>query len=77
MNDKLIVNVDQFDDKTICIIYMMSRLKDNAAKHIFARRCFDSSNSFTLIYELFNHLKEIYDELNKNQKSWREYNALR
>ncbi len=34
-------------------------------------------NSFTLIYELFDHLKEIYDELNKNWKSWREYNALR
>jgi len=30
-----------------------------------------------LIYELFNHLKEIYDELNKNQKSRRKYNALR
>ncbi len=59
MNDKLIVNVDQFNDETICIIYMMFRLEDDAAKHIFAWRCFDSSNSFTLIYELFNHLKEI------------------
>ncbi len=77
MNDKLIVNVNQFNDETICIIYMMSRLEDDAAKHIFAWRCFDSSNSFTLIYELFNHLKEIYDELNKNRKSQREYNALR
>jgi len=77
MNDKLIVNVDQFDDETICIVYMMSRLEDDAAKHIFARRRFDSLNSFTLIYELFNHLKEIYDELNKNRKSRREYNALR
>jgi len=55
----------------------MSRLEDDAAKHIFARHCFNSSNSFTLIYELFDHLKEIYDELNKNRKSQREYNALR
>ncbi len=77
MNDKLIVNVDQFNDEIICIVYMMSRLEDDAAKHIFAWRCFDSLNSFTLIYELFDHLKEIYDELNKNQKSQREYNALR
>ncbi len=77
MNDKLIVNVDQFNDETICIVYMMSRLEDDVAKHIFARRCFDSSNSFTLIYELFDHLKEIYDELNKNWKSRREYNVLR
>ena len=77
MNDKLIVNVDQFNDETICIIYMMFRLEDDAAKHIFAWRCFDSSNSFTLIYELFNHLKEIYNELNKNWKSRCEYNVLR
>ena len=77
MNDKLIVNVNQFDDETICIIYMMSRLENDAAKYIFAWRCFNSSNSFTSIYELFNHLKEIYDELNKNRKSQRENNALK
>ncbi len=77
MNNKLIVNVDQFNDEIICIVYMMSRLKDDAAKHIFTRCHFDSSNSFTLIYELFDHLKEIYDELNKNRKSRREYNILK
>ncbi len=77
MNDKLIVNVNQFNDEIICIIYMISRLEDDAAKHIFAWRCFDSLNSFTSIYELFDHLKEIYNELNKNWKSRREYNALR
>jgi len=77
MNDKLIVNVNQFDDETICIVYMMFRLENDAAKHIFAWRCFDSLNSFTSIYELFNHLKEIYNELNKNRKSRREYHALR
>ena len=77
MNDKLIVNVNQFDDEIICIIYIISRLEDDAAKHIFARRCFDSSNLFTSIYELFDHLKEIYNELNKYWKSRREYNTLR
>ncbi len=77
MNDKLIVNADQFNDEIIYIIYMMSRLENDVAKYIFAWRCFNSSNSFTLIYKLFDHLKEIYNELNKNRKSWREYNALR
>ncbi len=77
MNDKLIINVDQFNDEIICIIYMMSRLEDDVAKHIFARRCFDSLNLFTSIYKLFNYLKEIYNELNKNWKSWHEYNALK
>ncbi len=77
MNDKLIINVNQFNDETICIVYMMFRLKDDVVKHIFARRYFNSLNSFTSIYELFNHLKEIYDELNKNWKFRREYNTLR
>ena len=36
MNNKLIVNVDQFNDETICIVYMMFRLEDDVAKHIFA-----------------------------------------
>jgi len=30
-----------------------------------------------LIYELFEHLKEIYDELNRNRKCRCKYNALR
>ncbi len=56
---------------------MMSRLEDDVAKHIFAQHCFNSLNSFTSIYELFNYLKEIYNELNKNWKSRCEYNALK
>jgi len=43
---------------------MMFRLENDAAKHIFAQHHFDSLNLFTLIYKLFNYLKEIYDELN-------------
>ncbi len=77
MNDKLIVNVNQFDNETICIVYMLSRLEDDAAEHIYAWRRHDSSHSYYSIYELFEHLKEIYDEVNKNQKCRREYNALR
>ena len=77
MNNKLIVNINQFNDEIICIIYIMFKLEDDAVKYIFAWCCFDSLNSFTSIYKLFNHLKEIYDKLNKNQKSWREYNALK
>ncbi len=73
----MIFNVNQFNDETIYIIYMMFRLKDDAAKYIFAWRCFNSLNSFISIYKLFDHLNEIYNELNKNQKSWREYNALK
>ncbi len=69
--------VDHFDNENICIVYVISRLEDDAAEHIFARRQHDASHSYISIDELFEHLKEIYDELNKNRKCCREYNALR
>ncbi len=77
MNDKLQTNVDHFDNENICIVYVISRLEDDAAEHIFAWHCHDASHSYISIYELFEHLKEIYDELNRNRKCRREYNVLR
>jgi hypothetical protein len=77
IDDKLQANVDHFDNENICIVYVISRLEDDAAEHIFARRRHDASHSYISIDELFEHLKEIYDELNKNRKCRREYNALR
>ncbi len=77
IDDKLQINVDHFDNENICIAYVISRLEDDAAEHIFARRRHDASHSYISIDELFEHLKEIYDELNKNRKCRREYNALR
>jgi len=56
---------------------VISRLEDDAAEHIFVRCQHDASHSYISIDELFEHLKEIYDELNKNRKCRREYNALR
>jgi len=53
------------------------RLEDDAAEHIFVWYYHDASHSYISTYELFEHLKEIYDELNRNQKCRREYNALR
>ncbi len=77
MNDKLQTNVNHFDNENICIVYVISRLEDDAAEHIFAQRRHDASHSYISIYELFEHLKEIYDDQNKNRKCRREYNALR
>ncbi len=77
INDKLQTNVDHFDNENICIVYVISRLEDDAAEHIFARHRHDASHSYISINELFEHLKEIYDELNRNRKCRREYNALR
>ena len=77
IDNKLQTNVDHFDNENICIVYVISRLEDDAAEHIFARYWHDALHSYISIDELFEHLKEIYDELNKNRKCRREYNALR
>ncbi len=77
MNDKLQTNVDHFDNENICIVYVISRLEGDAAEHIFAWCHHDASHFYISIYKLFEHLKEIYDELNRNRKCRREYNALR
>ncbi len=77
IDDKLQANVDHFVDETICIVYVISRLEDDAAEHIFAWRRHDASHSYISIYELLEHLEEIYENQNKNRKCRREYNALR
>ncbi len=77
IDDKLQTNVDHFNNENICIVYVISRLKDNAAEHIFTWCWHDALHSYILINELFEHLKEIYDELNKNQKCHCKYNALK
>ncbi len=77
IDDKLQTNVNHFNNENICIVYVISRLEDDAAEHIFAWRQHDALHSYISIDKLFEHLKEIYNELNKNQKCCREYNALR
>jgi len=56
---------------------VISRLEGDAAEHIFARRRHDASHSYISIYELLEHLEEIYENQNKNRKCRRKYNALR
>ncbi len=77
IDDKLQTNVDHFVDETICIAYVISRLEDDAAEHIFAWRRHDASHSYISIYELLEHLEEIYENQNKNRKCHHKYNALR
>ncbi len=77
IDNKLQTNVDYFNNENICIVYVIFRLEDDAAEHIFAWRWHDALHSYISINELFKHLKEIYNKLNKNQKCRRKYNALR
>ncbi len=77
INNKLQTNIDHFDNENICIVYVISRLEDDAAKHIFAQHQHDALHSYISINKLFEHLKEIYNELNRNRKCCCEYNALK
>ncbi len=77
IDNKLQINVDHFDNEHICIVYVISRLEGDAAEHIFAWRQHDASHLYISIDKLFKHLKEIYDELNRNWKCRCKYNALR
>ena len=77
IDDKLQTNVDHFVDEIICIVYVISRLKNDAAEHIFVQHHHDALHSYILIYKLLEHFKEIYDELNKNWKCHHKYNTLR
>ncbi len=36
IDDKLQTNVDHFDNENICIVYVISKLEDDVAEHIFA-----------------------------------------
>ncbi len=77
MNDKLQTNVNHFNNENICIVYVIFRLENDAAEHIFAWYWHDALHSYILINELFEHLKEIYNELNKNRKCRCKYNILK
>ncbi len=77
INNKLQININHFDNENICIVYVISRLEDDAAEHIFTWHWHNALHSYILINELFEHLKEIYNKLNKNRKCHHEYNALR
>ncbi len=77
LNDKLQTNVNHFINKIICIVYVISRLENNAAEHIFTWHHHDALHSYISIYELLKHLEEIYEDQNKNQKCCCKYNVLR
>ena len=55
----------------------ISRLENDATEHIFTQCQYDALHSYIFINELFEHLKEIYNELNKNQKCCCKYKALK
>ena len=77
INNKLQTNVNHFDNENICIVYVISRLEDDAAEHIFAWHQHDALHSYISINELFEHLKEIYNKLNRNWKCPCKYNVLK
>ncbi len=62
IDDKLEANADHFHTENICIIYVIFKLEEDAAKQTFIWHHHDTSHSYTSIYKLFKHLKSIYDD---------------
>ncbi len=56
INDKLQTNVNHFNNENICIVYVISRLENDSAEHIFAQHWHDASHLYISINELFEHL---------------------
>jgi len=56
---------------------VISRLKNDAVEHIFIRHYHDVSYLYTSTDELFEHLKKIYNDIDKNRKCHCEYNTLK
>ncbi len=77
IDNKLQTNVNHFIDETICIVYVIFRLEDDAAEHIFAWYHHDALHSYISIYKLLKHLEEIYENQNKNWKCRCKYNTLK
>ncbi len=77
IDNKLQTNINHFVNETICIVYVIFRLEDDAAEHIFTWCCHDALHSYISIYKLLKHLEEIYENQNKNRKCHHKYNALR
>ena len=62
IQDKLKVNADYYSTTLSQIAYVVSRVEGNAAEHIYARRCDETTKLYTSINELLEHLASIYKD---------------
>ncbi len=75
--DKLDVNANHYSTEKIRIVYVISRLEDDADQQTYAKRRVDAFSLYQSLSELLKHLKEIYEDQNLIRKCRREYVALK
>ncbi len=75
--DKLNVNVNHYFTEKIHIVYVISRLENDADQQIYAKYHVDAFSFYQSLSELLKHLKEIYEDQNLIQKCCHEYITLK
>jgi len=74
MEDKLSANADHYSTPTLRLAYVRSRCGGRAAEHLLARSRFNSVNPYRDASEIFDHLKTIYQDVNR---AWNAKGKLR
>ena len=77
MKNKLLVNADHFFSEEMKMIYIESRTKDNAVKHLKSRMRENALYSFRTSDEMLNAMKMIFDDFNRKLTIINEFRILR
>jgi hypothetical protein len=73
IRDKLEINVNHFDNNKAILVYIHSRIIENAVKATLTQHQQDSLNFYTIINNLLNELAQLYDDSDKETNFQREY----
>ncbi len=76
IQNKLEINVDLFSNEWVKLSYIHSRLFDDAAEIIQARREHDCVNLYKIVDDLLKKLAQLFDDSNKKVNFRKEYYNL-
>jgi len=76
IQNKLEINVDLFSNERVKLSYIHSRLFDDAAEIIQARREHDCVNLYRIVNDLLKELAQLFNDLNKKVNFRRKYYNL-
>ena len=77
MKNKLFVNANHFFSEKMKMIYIKSRTKNNAIKHLKFRMRKNAFYSFRINDEMLNVMKIIFDNFNRKLTIINEFRILR
>lgn len=76
IQDKLLVNADQFSSERAQMAYVFSRTSGGALKHLQPRYRNDAAQPFQTANEMIQYLSRIYQDPDRVDKARREYRRL-